>query len=162
MIRTLFRDHLFPVMLPIITIVKTAAVVQIHQLFPVRLVHPITGSSSFQIQIRIFTVHSGHACHIFRTLHPPLQFERINPGIDQIRDQVKRANIFRTQQISLFPIRAIRKPARLRALPPVSASSADQTAHETLTGITITKRSVHKALDFHSGFFFHSAHFLQR
>ena len=147
MVRSFQGKHVPPVVLFIIPRVGPSPVIEIHQNLPVSVLHPEIFLSVLQIQIRIFSVHRCHSSDILRIFHPPLDLEGIDPRLDHLRDQFERADVLQAEKIFFLPVHCIGKPAGLGALPPVPASSADHTAQQALSRITVTESSMYKALD---------------
>ena len=134
MIRSGQRDHFSSISRVIISPVKPSAVINIHQHLFILAGYSKPFLSLCQIKIRIFAVHRSNSRHIFWFFHSSFNFKRINSRLTQLRNVIKRTDIFKAQNISLFPTFAnlIRQTARLGTLPPVPAPSSDHTAVQTL------------------------------
>ena len=150
--------HVFPVPLPVITLMKSVSVVQIQQLLvilPAHLGLPVTA----QIPVQILPVNFHHPGGILRFFHPALNFQGTDARLQNLRQQADRTHILRAQGVGTVPSvkppvllpYLVRQTAGLGTPSPVSASSADQAAHQALTGIAVAQGAVHKTLNFHMG-----------
>ena len=74
-IRTIRANHIRAVMLSVISGLKSASVVQIHENLPVILADPESFPSIPGPEIRVFPVHRGDRRHVFRFFHSPFNFK---------------------------------------------------------------------------------------
>ena len=77
----------------IIAFRKTAAIIEIHQLLDISLIHLIVFLSFFFQKIQIFPVNSGHAGRVLRPLHPSLDLQGIDSGLQNLRQDLQSADI---------------------------------------------------------------------
>ena len=116
-----------------------------------------------QIPVRIFAVNAYNSCRVPGTLHPAFNLQGIYAGFQDVRQDIQGTEVLQAQDVFLIlPVHdswlplamlsfvyPVRQTAGLGTAPAVSAAAADQAAHQTLAGITVTERSMDKTLNLH-------------
>ncbi len=105
--------------------------------------------------VKNLPVSFGDHCHVLGTPHAALYLKSSYPRPGQSGQRINETKVGWAQPI-LAPVigfnwaavtaQMVRQPAGLGTPPPVAAPPPDQAAHQTLTGITETERSVHENL----------------
>ena len=96
-IRLVHRHHGRSVFLIVIPFGKAASRIEVCERRHIRRVNRVSFPSSFKVQIDILAVDRRHSCRILRALHPPFDFQRGDAGIDEVRQNLQRADILETQ-----------------------------------------------------------------
>ena len=84
-----------------ISVGKPVTVEQCKQYFSVCLLHCISLSSLLKIKVQILPVHRDNTGRVLRLLHPSFDLERRDAALNEIRQPVEKAQVFRTQKVSL-------------------------------------------------------------
>ncbi len=97
------RDHIRPVVLPVIPLCQSAPVKQIQKLLFVRRVHAVSLFSLGIVLLHIFAVDPHHPCRVSGAFHAPLDLQGVDACLDQIRDQIQSAEILHAEKKTVLP-----------------------------------------------------------
>lgn len=99
--------------------------------------------------------HDGR--DVLGALHATLDLERRDAGLDEVGDDIDRAEVARREQVGaglvaehVLPLlvdERVRQAAGLRAAAAVAAAAADHAAHQALARVADAERAVHERLD---------------
>ena len=120
-------------------------------------------SPNTKVMVNRLTVCTHNRRNVFRPLHTPFNFERVNARIKQLRDEFNRIQIARGKEkvarsvtkhiISLCIYQCIGQTAGLCTASAIPTATTDHAAHQTLSRIADTERTMHETLDLHTAFF---------
>ena len=160
--RRLQRDHALIIMTVEITIGKTATGKQVRETLAVLRIHAVGVPALLQVQVHVFAVNGRHTGHILRLLHASFDLKGHNAGIDQVRKQIDRAQILRTDNVTILlsgefllsicvSADTVGQTTRLGTTPAITAATAQHARKQAGSGITIAKCTMDETLDLQAG-----------
>ncbi len=172
--RTVHRDHIPPIALEIISILKTAPDIKRRQRFLVLPADTISlcclPGSHFAPQLIILIdtapVNIRYTGRILRPLHAPFYFKGIDTRLHQLWNMFDGAHIFQAQRIAFLTFcsaraHGIRQTAGLGTTPSVAAPAPEDAAEQALTRIAIAHRAMYESLHLCAGLPPHGSKFPQ-
>ena len=95
------RNHAASIVPGIVAVCESASIKEIQEHFPVPGLHEISVPPLLQIPVHVFAVNAHHTRRISGALHSPLYLQGVHACLYDIGQDVKGAQIFQAQHISL-------------------------------------------------------------